>query len=276
MAPITTLPATIHYQTKYGETPADYDAASENGKIILSENMLPVLTYEPMKFNGWSYNGELVHSGDSIDAENPILVAVWEDCFVISGYTELKEIADQLRALMDKTEDMSLGEMAAEASSANSHKTDIMFALSEKGVDTTGAGLADIATLVSAIGAGRVAVKTGMLTMASDDSNVTITHDLGEVPYFFAIFQIHKSGFTTSPSYAVSALWGFLEKPIDDGYSMWAIQGTSYTAFSDTIDTTNNGRPLYNATETTIKTRRSSYTLPAGFTYYWLAIGGLT
>lgn len=158
----------------------------------------------------------------------------------------------------------------------NQAKADILTALAEKGVDTTGAGLSDIAGLVAAIEAGGVAVKTGMLTMASDEINVTITHDLGEVPYFFAIIQISKAGFTTSPSYAVSALWGFSEIPIDGGYGMWAIHGTSYLAFQNTIDEPLSGKPLYDATETIIKTRGNSYVLPAGFTYYWLAIGGLT
>ena len=90
---------------------------------------------------------------------------------VIAEKADLVAIADVIRTLADKTEDMSLGEMAAEVSNANVNKTDILSALTEKGVDTTGAGLADIAALVAGIqaGGGDFWDVTGTYTPATDE-----------------------------------------------------------------------------------------------------------
>jgi len=152
---------TINYETEYCEAPSSV-SHSGGGDVTLSASDLPEIEADGHQFVGWSYNGEIISEGYElyVDSDMTItLVGVWEEkqIYVISDYMELKEIADQLRALTDKTEDMSLSEMAAEAGSANNHKTDIMFALSEKGVDTTGAGLAEIAGLVAAIQTGEEA-----------------------------------------------------------------------------------------------------------------------
>ena len=121
-------------------------------------------------------------------------------------------------------------------------------------------------------GSGGRAFASGSFTLSSDLSGgYTITHDLGEIPYFFLVFCKSTNSLFTSPSYAVFALFGFSQSI--GANNNFGIQGSSLGAFSDLITGTNSKRPLYDATSTTISTRSSSYTLVGGNEYHWIAIG---
>ena len=115
---------------------------------------------------------------------------------VIAEKADLVAIADVIRTLADKTEDMSLGEMAAEVSNANVNKTDILSALTEKGVDTTGAGLSDIAALVAGISAGggfEVITTTYIpaedITLGTNATNNLIPHNAGFIPRAYIFYR---------------------------------------------------------------------------------------
>ena len=154
-------------------------------------------------------------------------------------------------------------------------KAAIKAAIEGKGVAVPDGTLLDgMAALIESIeaGGGGRAFASGSFTLSSNlSADYTITHNLGEIPYFFLVFCKSTNSFFNSPSYAIFALFGFSQSIGE--YNNFAIQGSSLGAFSDLITGKNGKRPLNNATSTTISTRSTGYTLVGGEEYYWMAIG---
>ena len=130
--------------------------------------------------------------------------------------------------------------------------------------------MADAIAAIQAGGGGR-AFASGSFTLSSNTIGYTITHDLGEIPYFVIVFCNNITSFMGSPSYAIFSLFGFSQST--GGNNNFGIHGSTLGAFTDLITTTDRKKPLYGATSTTIKVRSSSYTLVAGKEYHWMAIG---
>lgn len=155
-------------------------------------------------------------------------------------------------------------------------KAAIKAAVEGKGVTVPNGTLLDgMAALIESIeagGGGGRAFASGSFTLSSNlSSGYTITHNLGEIPYFFLVFCKSTTSLFDSPSYAVFALFGFSQSVGE--YNNFAIQGKTLGAFSDLITYISSRRPLYDATSTTISTRSGAYTLVGGEEYHWIAIG---
>ena len=154
-------------------------------------------------------------------------------------------------------------------------KAAIKAAIEGKGVTVPAGTLLDgMAALIETIeaGGGGRAFASGSFTLSSNlSSSYIITHNLGEIPYFFLVFCKSTNSFFDSPPYAVFALFGFSQSIGE--YNNFAIQGRSLGAFSDLITCTSSKRPLHNATSTTISTRKTGYTFVGGNEYHWIAIG---
>ena len=155
-------------------------------------------------------------------------------------------------------------------------KAAIKTAIEGKGVTVPSGTLLDgMAALIESIeaggGGGGRTFASGSFTLPSDLSgSYTITHDLGEIPYFFLVFCKSTNSLFSSPTYAVFALFGFSQSV--GTYNNFAIQGSKLGAFSDLITIADSRRPLNSATSTTISTR-NIYTLVGGQEYHWIAIG---
>ena len=155
-------------------------------------------------------------------------------------------------------------------------KAAIKAAIEGKGVTVPESTLLDgMASLIESIeaGGGGRAFASGSFTLSSNlSSGYIITHNLGEIPYFFLVFCKSTNSLFDSPSNAIFALFGFSQSI--GTYNNFAIQGSTLGAFSDLITDKTYKRPLYNATSTTISTRDSSnYTFVGGKEYHWIAIG---
>ena len=155
-------------------------------------------------------------------------------------------------------------------------KAAIKTAIEGKGVTVPASTLLDgMASLIESIeaggGGGGRAFASGSFTLSSNfTDSYTITHDLGEIPYFFLVFCKSTNSLFSSPTYAVFALFGFSQSI--GAYNNFAIQGSKLGAFNDLITVEDSRRPLHNATSTTISTR-SIYTLVGGEEYHWIALG---
>ena len=132
------------------------------------------------------------------------------------------------------------------------------------------AGFISAIEAIEAGGGGR-AFASGSFTLSADTTGYTITHNLGEVPYFCLVFCKNVGAFMDSPPYAAFAAFGFSESI--GPYNNFNISGTRLGTFSDLITGTNFRRPLYGATSTTVFIRAASFTLVGGKEYHWIAIG---
>lgn len=202
---------TIVYETAHSNVPAaaSYIAWAEvSGKysLTITSEHLPVLESPGFIFKGWSYNGEIISEGYVFTiSENTTVtfIAVWEALYVVESYAAIARIADQLRALTNKTDKMSIEQMTQEAADANTCKADILSALTAKGVDTTGAGLDDIAALMESIRAGGIEGKsfdTGTMVLSFRENvmdvngfRFEIEHNLGRVPCLVFLFCLDST-----------------------------------------------------------------------------------
>jgi len=111
----------------------------------------------------------------------------------MSVNSKMTAIADKIRSLLGLTGTMGLDAMANNLGTANTHVADALAALTEKGVDSTGKGLADLAALIAAIEAG-AKLTYGEITTAEDveipvkTMMLPIEHGLGEKPNFAFIW----------------------------------------------------------------------------------------
>ena len=175
----------------------------------------------------------------------------------------------------------------SEINRINSAKADILAALTEKGVDTSGAGLADIAGLIAAIEAGGGGsgghrldrVSTGSFTMAEEiglNTGYTFEHDCGRVPTLLYI----KASATPSTQTAVYQLVAFTMPHTVDGYrhkTMLCMLTNALNRTSSTYGYTSNwkgGSPLndsMNWTKNSVSLHNESYNakLVSGATYNW-------
>lgn len=114
----------------------------------------------------------------------------------MSVNSKMTAIADLIRSLMGASGALTLDQMASQLTGANEDVTDILSALTDKGVDTTGAGLDDIAGLVAGIESGGGGGKTNNLLIRTNESQkmnsttpAVFEHGLGSVPDFFILFD---------------------------------------------------------------------------------------
>lgn len=117
----------------------------------------------------------------------------------------------------------------------NAAKADILAALTEKGVDTSGAGLADIAALVAGIeaGGGGGNFATGTFTVTSDVNYRNITHDLGTIPNLFIVWS---NDVTAGSSLYIITLASFVPDPTDTQKQAAVIK--FYSSGSETVNVT--------------------------------------
>lgn len=173
----------------------------------------------------------------------------------------------------------------SEINRINQAKNDILAALTEKGVDTTGAGLADIAALVAGIQAGGgggsdllTVLATGTITPSSDISfkrgNVStntpleIVHNSGKIPK--AVYLTHPLG-TPSLNYLDAYVEIYLkdiDTNDDTSYCVLTRRASSnYYATKGKSGWLNN----WNWTENAIYLGTATVTaqLKSGVTYEW-------
>ena len=145
----------------------------------------------------------------------------------------------------DKSGAQIVGTNPYNAANVDPAVTAALAAIAEKGVDTTGAGLADIAGLVAGIQAGGGKVATGTSTTAYDGSALGVQHDLGVKPNLFYVRS--SSDFESNASGAYYQSMIFVCSDIEDintymGYALYAssASATTWTA----TGTKNNGNHL--------------------------------
>lgn len=161
--------------------------------------------------------------------------------------------------------------------------TSALAALTEKGVDTTGAGLADIAGLVAAIESGGGSIVSGELIFAEDNTeDVEITHDLGAIPKAAAIFRVAipntlidvagTNDLVFSYAAVVDELSVQLTGKVYTSNSLSRLNMTVPGTGSDHSITAAGGSSsaFVSATETAIVIRRAKARLVAGLTYVYL------
>lgn len=115
--------------------------------------------------------------------------------------------------------------------------TSALAALAEKGVDTTGAGLANLATLIAGIeagGGGDFKVCAGKVVFAEKQNTpYVITHNLGVVPSFAYIQSISPRIYDATSSYQLRLASGWLKEVFetikDDANISTGVQ-TSFTS----------------------------------------------
>ena len=159
--------------------------------------------------------------------------------------------------------------------------TSALNALVEKGVDTSGKGLADLGSLIAAIeaGGGEFKYATGSITPSEDIKSITITHNLGRIPDFFLFFG-NNIQFKLTASYdkGVQSLIGINNKYLTFSY-MWRLASASDTRgctnVQEGIDfaASANAKALSEATEQTILVNFSNWSAKmfSGNEYIWIA-----
>lgn len=165
--------------------------------------------------------------------------------------------------------------------------TSALAAIAEKGVDTTGKGLSDIAALVAAIEAGGgVKIAHGMVEVAEDTLIVEVTHGLGVIPEYIHVAAYRDMG--SRQTYTVYATGGKIDAYSVGRYHYNFYQGSNAsTNQSSSIGIAGNftsgpgtsgTRYVNSANENSFmlgNNAQSSYYIRAGLRYYWIAIGGL-
>jgi len=117
--------------------------------------------------------------------------------------------------------------------------TSALAAIAEKGVDTTGAGLADIATLVAAIEAGGGEGKTNKLLIRMNEEQrmnsttpAVFEHGLGSVPDFFILFD---RGGASAANQFIAAVYA---KPSSSYYMSGVLTSGSSSTINSLIPST--------------------------------------
>ena len=198
-------------------------------------------------------------------------------------------IANPIRTLSGSSGAMTLDQMAQMLTAANGSVTDILAALTEKGVDTTGAGLSDVAALIAGIQAGGgTKIETGEFTLTEDAQQYEVTHSLGETP---KVLLCWVKTYITAASYLTGGM-GVMVGNVDENIPIYNTGTTtkahyfypgnsthpSITGVVGGTQTKNGAfyaanpssfRICYAGNSTTIKT---DYKLKSGVTYVWVAV----
>ena len=158
-------------------------------------------------------------------------------------------------------------------------KAAIKAAIEGKGVTVPDLTLLDgMASLIESIEAGGgINATAGTLNVSSDTGDYIMTHGLGEVPKFFAIGMINNFNSLTNKKYILIGAYGFSDVSIQYRIASTVYNNAATGVLGDYPITVKNGRrcSLTQANEETITIAASSgtYTLIAGATYYWVAVG---
>lgn len=129
----------------------------------------------------------------------------------MSVNSKMTAIADGIRALNGGTAALGLDAMATALGVEKTNVEAALAALAEKGVDTSGKGLADIAGLIASIEAGGGAqVATGSVTFAEQieigaNSYVLFEHNAGFTPRIFLFYS--SESVNTSKQLAASVVY---------------------------------------------------------------------
>lgn len=170
--------------------------------------------------------------------------------------------------------------------------TSALTALADKGVDTAGADLFDLAELIAAIEAGGAAVAYGSVTPTSNTYNLVVTHGLGVIPDVVMFWM--NDQISNSSQIETDTLYFGLATPNDDIFSGENVYSTfqsgtttyssRYITGSGNLTTSASmanifktyGAPHSGTNETfTLGDNISELFLKASCTYHWIAIGGL-
>lgn len=158
---------------------------------------------------------------------------------------------------------------------------DALAALVEKGVDTTGAGLAELAALIGGIETGGIMVTTGSLTPASKISTkYVVSHGLGTQPQYFIMYGAENPADQSNWSlhYAVAIETTDICKQINLYRSSAASEVFKIAISNEPMSVGTSSTYFGDATEETITILNGNTAygdIPAGYTYEWVAIGGI-
>lgn len=196
--------------------------------------------------------------------------------------TKMTAIANPIRTLSGSSGAMTLDQMAQMLTAANGSVTDILAALTEKGVDTTGAGLSDVAALIAGIqaGGGGAIVETGTVTMSSSSTDYKVTTQHGDTrPDIFAWFETPQSSVSFTSTSTVSNIYSELAVKIPDSdaassakadvYLIGKVATTTFYMPYVKLNTSINGAPEY---YTRLNMGTVNAKLKSGATYTWIAI----
>lgn len=134
---------------------------------------------------------------------------------------------------------------------------DALAALVEKGVDTTGAGLAELAALIGGVSGAKI--ETGSKTYSTgvdSTSNLTIAHSLGKAPDFFLVAVTNRG--SSTGAFGGAFYYGAQEY----GCYLRYAGGYFYTYFTNTISA--------DADNLVIDTNNVTIVL-TGCTLHWIA-----
>ena len=146
--------------------------------------------------------------------------------------------------------------------------TSALAAIAEKGVDTTGAGLSDIAGLIAAIEAGGGGMSSGTYIAANDtdSSSVTLTLNFGFTPKLFIMLSLSTGDMTGTES---QAYYAYLSNEDTNYWRTYAFSSTNSSGI--TAQRRAYGKNNI-ATDTTIKFYGvSGSQFIAGVEYVWVA-----
>lgn len=201
--------------------------------------------------------------------------------FVLAKKTDMVALADALRELSGGTEELAFpGGMVDIAEDTDTAVEAALAALTEKGVDTAGAGLVDIAGLIAAIEAGGAIFEVGSYTPTSDQTGALIYHSLGVRPNVLLCWM---NGYLQTYPYLACGL-GTYGIGADCNVSVYTASA-SYSGHVCIPTATNNVSIIssytwsysvfYDATDDRFRIGGNNYKLKAGAEYKWVAIGGL-
>lgn len=175
-------------------------------------------------------------------------------------------IANPIRTLTGTTGNLTLDQMAEQLTEANTDVAAALAALTEKGVDTSGAGLADIAALIAAIEAGGGGSYTIIEGTFTTNGQISSAYDLATLPkqpeYAFLIFD-GSTGGTNRTTMSIA--------------SKKARYTTYYSTGMKVYDTgtgvgTNSSKYLYCWQNDLVLKFKADSTCFLNGTYYWLAL----
>lgn len=159
--------------------------------------------------------------------------------------------------------------------------TSALTALADKGVDTTGADLFDLAELIAAIeaGGGGSNVAYGSFTPTSAVDSYTLTHGLGKVPDFIMLVRKGDNQNELNAKILLSAV-ASAEADIQSFSACYSKSSGTYNYTKDgnasvqnkfSSLTVDKGQAFWEATSDTVLIRPNSFGQLTANEYYWIA-----
>ena len=192
---------------------------------------------------------------------------------IVADKSDLVAIADAVRQLKGTSDGLTINEMKTNIDDAYADVTAALSALAEKGVDVPADSTIDaLAGLIAGIESGGLNLISGSITPSSNTSYLTINHNLGRVPTFFAIWG---KDYSTSNTTLGSLLCGMY---FQEGYGVTSY-GAGGKVYADQDENVNLTKPFegsrviefVNATKADFNGYGKSAKMIGSYTYMWLA-----